>query len=335
MITTTASAVRGPFFDELSIGAVFDEAPPVNLTPGLAAVHHAIVGNRMRLALDDELCAAVTGSHGQVSPALVWDLSIGQSTAVTQKVRANLFYRNLRFQHYPRIGDTLRTVTTVDALRANSDRPGRKRTGMAALHVVTTDQGRRTVLDYWRCAMLPVSAGYEGSLPQDDLGRIGVQEALPENESPVDSWDLAAFRSRVPGMHFSDVAVGQRWEIEGADVVSSAPELARLSGNVAAVHHDARQAGGRRLVYGGHTVGIALHQVTRAMPTIVNVLSWESCDHLAPVYEGDALVSTIDVTETRGLDTGGGVADLRVTTTASREDGDVPVLDWRISVVLA
>ena len=40
------------------------------------------------------------------------------------------------------------------------------------------------------------------------------------------------------------------------DVVSSAPELARLTLNIAATHHDSR-VGGRRLVYGGHTIGLA------------------------------------------------------------------------------
>ena len=50
-----------------------------------------------------------------------------------------------------------------------------------------------------------------------------------------------------------------------ADVVSSAPELARLTLNIAATHHDSR-VGGRRLVYGGHTIGLALAQASRLLP---------------------------------------------------------------------
>src|SRR6202034_154238 len=56
---------------------------------------------------------------------------------------------------------------------------------------------------------------------------------------------------------------GQTWVVPGGDVVSSAPELARLTLNVAMVHHDASAAGGQRLVYGGHAIGLALAQAAR------------------------------------------------------------------------
>lgn len=328
------STVRGPYFDELYVGQVFDTAPAVTLTEGLAAAHHAIVGNRLPLALDHELSRQVSGEGPLVSPALVWDLSIGQSTAATQKVRANLFYRNLRFHRFPHLADTLHTVTTVDALRANRPHPDRPRTGMAALHIVTTDQSGRTVLDYWRCAMLPATPGFEGSLAEDDLDAVGTVGSTPGPESAIAGWDLGHFGNNVRGLRFGDLSIGQRWSIDGPDVVTSAPELARLTGNVAAVHHDAARAGGRRLVYGGHTVGLALHHVTRALPTVVAVLGWQSCDHLAPVHEGDALTSTVEVTGTRALGDEAGIADLRVLTSAQGSDEDVAVLDWRLSVVL-
>ena len=57
-------------------------------------------------------------------------------------------------------------------------------------------------------------------------------------------------------------APGRCIEVIGGDVVTSASELARLTLDIAQVHHDARAGGGRRLVYGGHTIGIAAAQVT-------------------------------------------------------------------------
>ena len=69
--------------------------------------------------------------------------------------------------------------------------------------------------------------------------------------------------------------------MSSGDVVSSAPELARLSLNIAATHHDERVAG-QRLVYGGHTIGLAPAQATRALPNLVTVVSWDSCDHTGP-----------------------------------------------------
>ncbi|MRK03018.1 acyl dehydratase [Aeromicrobium sp. S22] len=327
--------VQGPYLDELVVGQGFADAPPVTLTDGLAAAHKAIVGNRLRLSLDDTLSTAVTGQRGLASPALVWDVSIGQSTTVTQHVKANLFYRGLSFFRFPVLGDTLTTVTTVDGLKENSRRPGRSPSGLAALHIVTTDQHDRPVLDYWRCAMLPLSERAEPQLPADDLGAIG-RERPGDLGAAVAGWDLARFRDRVPGEHFSDLRVGMIWVVQGADVVSSAPELARLTGNIATVHHDAGCAGGTRLVYGGHTIGLALHQVTRALPAMVTVAGWESCDHTGPVHEDDTLASTVVVEGLDALPDGGGLAHLRVTVDARRPGGSTaPVLDWRLTVVMA
>src|SRR5579863_7117270 len=147
---------EGPYFDELAIGQEFGSAPGLTLTSGLAAGHQAITGDRLALATDHELCRQVTGGDPLAPPSLVWDVAIGQSTVVTQHVKANLFYRGLAFRRAPRLGDTLRTSTRVVALRQNKPRAGRAPTGLAVLRITTADQEQRPVLDFWRCAMLPL-----------------------------------------------------------------------------------------------------------------------------------------------------------------------------------
>ena len=119
----------------------------------------------------------------------------------------------------------------------------------------------------------------------------------------------------------------------GGDVVSSAPELARLTLNIAAVHHDMQAAGGGRLVYGGHAIGLALSQAARALPSLVTVVAWHGCDHLAPVREGDTLRSTISVEQVDYLPDGGGLVHLRSVVRADGRGRDV--LDWRYVAVLA
>ena len=111
------------------------------------------------------------------------------------------------------------------------------------------------------------------------------------------------FRERVPGPHFDPDLAGSVLH-SSADVVSSAPELARLTLNIAAVHHDSR-VGGRRLVYGGHTIGLALAQAGRLLPNLATVLGWQSCDHTAPVYEGDTLYSELHIESAEPTDDGG------------------------------
>jgi acyl dehydratase len=117
--------------------------------------------------------------------------------------------------------------------------------------------------------------------------------------------------------------------------VSSAPELARLILNVAIVHHDASANAGGRLVYGGHTIGLSLAQATRALPNLVTIVAWHSCDHLAPVREGDTLRSSIELEQTESLASGGGLVHLRSRVRAHRESGDEDVLDWRFIGVMA
>ena len=98
----------------------------MTLTDGLAATHHAIVGGRFRLALDRALSGRV--AHAPLaSPSLAWDVSIGQSTLVTQRAIANLFYRGLRFLRLPAIGDTLTTASKSSGCgRRNRSQTGRR-----------------------------------------------------------------------------------------------------------------------------------------------------------------------------------------------------------------
>jgi len=325
-------AGQGPFFDDLAVGQEFTSAPAITLTSGLAAAHQAISGDRLALMLDHELCRQVTGGGPLASPSLVWDVAIGQSTVVTQHVKANLFYRGLAFRRAPLIGDTLTTITKVVALRQNSPRPGRAATGLAALRIITTDQQDRPVLDFWRCAMLPLRDQNAQTGNADDMSQVGVAGPPPNYEMLVAGWRLDQFRASGPRP--ADLQAGQSFDVAGGDIVSSAPELARLTGNIAAVHHDQGAGDGERLVYGGHAIGLALSQAARALPALVTVCGWQGCEHLAPVREGDTLRSSITVEQVDYLPDGGGLIHLRSLVRADAPDAR-DVLDWRYVAVLA
>jgi acyl dehydratase len=337
------AAVSGPYFDDLEVGQVFDDAPSMTLTAGAAAVHQSIIGDRLRLALDAELSAAVTGAPSPLAhPALVCDVAIGQTTLVTQRVTANLFYRGLMFHRYPVIGDTLFTRTEIVGLKQNSMKPGRVPTGLAALRMTTVDDVGRLVLDFHRCAMLPLSDRASDTGHADDMSVIGNDQAPVAD--PTADWNADAFRAKVPGAHF-DAGLAGTVLHSSADVVSSAPELARLTLNIAATHHDWR-GGGQRLVYGGHTIGLALAQASRLLPNMVTVLGWQSCDHTAPVHEGDTLYSELHVEGAVPLADGrGGVLELRsvvyavpggrseATRGINPGEPDQQVLDWRFTAL--
>jgi acyl dehydratase len=332
----TTRPVAGPYFEDLEVGQRALDAPSITLTEGLAASHRAILGTRFRLALDAELSRAVTGEDRTIAdPALVWDVAIGQSTLLTQRVIANLFYRGLAFARMPHLGDTLATTTEVVALKQNSAKPGRPATGLAALRIVTVDQAGRTVLDFHRCAMLPLADSDGVTGRDDDLSLVGKGGPEASADDAASGWDLgplAAGRAEEPATDRGRAA-GDCWEIASGDVVSSAPELARLSLNIAAAHHDAgANAQGRRLVYGGHTIGLAAAQLTRAIPDIATIVAWHSCDHLAPVSEGDTLTSRVELEAVEPLPSGAQLLHLRsrVRSRCTPDADPVEVLDWRL-----
>lgn len=337
---TTAAA---PYFDDLRVGQVERSAPAVTITEGQAAIHQSILGDRLRLALDAPLSRAVIGGERPLAhPALVWDLAIGQSTLLTGRVRANLFYRGLVLRRSPLIGDTLSTATEVVGLRQTTPRPGRAATGLAALRITTVDQEGRSVLDFWRCAMLPLRDP-EGLSGHDDSFDAIPAELDPELLSAaVSGWDLEPLRRLCPpygGKGASALArlePGARVDAHSGDVVSAAPELARLTLNVAAVHHDRHaHSGERRLIYGGHTIGLAAAQATRAIPEIATIVGWHSCDHLAPVHEGDTLRSEVELERLQPLPGGGALAHLRSRVSADGGEQPVAVLDWRFVALVA
>ena len=337
--TTRAIDVGGPWFDELSVGQVSPPVPALTLTDGHAALHQAIVGDRLALALDAGLSAAVTGSTRPLAhPALIWDVAIGQSTLLTERVIGNLFYRGLVFHRAPAIGDTLRTSTEVVALRQNSRKPGRAATGLAVLRVRTSDQEDRRVLDFWRCAMLPLSDSGGQTDHADAL------DAIPSELDPaalgeaIAGWRLELLGDARDASGARAPAPGTVWRVEGGDVVSAAPELARMTLNVATAHHDAR-ASGRRLVYGGHTIGIAAAHVSRVLPELVTFVAWHGCDHTGPVLEGDTLSSEIELERVQPLSGHDGAALVhlrcRVSATRGEPAQTVDVLDWRPIGVIA
>jgi acyl dehydratase len=307
------TTVAGPWFEDLAVGDVFDTAPGVTLTDGLAAAHQAVVADRLRLPLDQHLSGAVAGGP-TAHPGLVCDVAIGQSTLVTGRVVANLFYRGLVLHRLPLLGDTLRTTTHVVALKQNASRP----TGLAVLRIQTVDHEGRTVLDFHRCAMLPLRDPASVTGHDDDVKAIATEP--PVFDRLLAGLDLVAYRALVPGRH--EVTAGERLEVPGGDVVSSAPELARLTLNIATAHHDAPT----RLVYGGHTIGLAASHLTRALPNLVTIAGWHSCDHLAPVHEGDVLRSAVEVEEVDGP-----LVHLRATVSSAT----IAVLDWRLVGVIA
>lgn len=339
--------VGGPWFEDFVRGATLPAPPSVTITEGMAALHQAATGDRLRLPLDHGLSAEVTGEPRPLAhPMLAINLAIGLSTWASQRVKGNLFYRGLVLRRPVFIGDTLTSATRVAALRQNRAKAGRAATGMVALEIAVTNQRNESVLRFWRCPMVACRDENADTGHADDLDAIPATIPDAEIDAAVPAWNLARFRARVQGHHFASLKEGAAYTVEGRDTVTFAPEIARLTLNLAMTHFDAgASAYGERLIFGGHTIAMAAATAVRAFSEMATIVAWRSCDHLAPVFEGDILQTRLDVTGVRPLKEGG-LADIRAVVTAEygaagqkalkvAPGTTKDVLDWRFVALFA
>lgn len=350
-MTAKPIPIGGPYFEDFSLGQVIDDAPAMTLTSGLAALHQAISGDRLRLALDHDLSTATTGDDRPLAhPLMVVNLAIGQTTWVSQRVRGNLFYRGLVHLKPVFIGDSLRTRSTVVGLRQNKPRPGRDATGMVALEIDVTNQVGDTVLHFWRCPMIPCRDAKAETGFTDSFDHIPETLDIDEVAKTVPAtWRLDHFKAQCPGRHFAGLKPGTVYAIEARDRITSAPEMARATLNMAMTHYDGAQgAYGEQLVFGGHTISLAAAQASRALPNLVTILAWNGCDHTGPVFEGDMLSTELAIEGLHPLaggKSGPGLVELRARVTAERGQSAVragfeaggrnDVLDWRFIALMA
>ncbi len=327
---------EAPYFEDFTVGDNLSDVPAITMTDGYAAMHQAVFADRGRLSLDQPLCEQVTGSNRLLAnPSLVCNLAIGQSTIPSQRVLGNLFYRGLRFHRPVFIGDTLTTQTKVVALRQNTMKPGRASSGMVGLEMHVTNQHDETVLLFWRCPMVPCRDKEADTGHNDDLS------IMPE---AISDEDIAASIPDWQWQHLPDLPAefkeGAVLTAEARDTVTSAPEIVRMTLNMAMTHTDAgRSVYGKRLVYGGHTISLAAAQLSRLLPAMGTVVCWYRCDHTAPVFEEDILWSVVHVKGVKPAGQGGHLLDLGIEVFAERgpqapEAGsDIKVLDWQLAVV--
>ncbi|MBF0278287.1 MAG: acyl dehydratase [SAR324 cluster bacterium] len=332
--------VAGPFFEDFEHEQLMEQAPSLTISSGYAVMYQSLFGDRLRLPLDRELCKKILGSEATlVNPHLLYNLVTGQTTYASQNVKGNLFYRGLVFKKPVFIGDTLNTNTKVRALRQNRHKEGRPATGMVVLEIQVVNQFQEEVMFFWRCPMIPcrdpnADTGHADSFDSipSEINLEAVKKMIPSH------WKLDRFQQDCSGDHFAQIAEETIYKIAARDTVTSAPELVRMTLNMATTHTDAGASTyKRRLVYGGHTISVAAAQIVRALPNTVTVMAWKACSHTAPVFEGDILRTEMSVGKKHALEKNGGLVELHAEVYANREEetDEVKVLDWELIVLMA
>lgn len=280
----------GPYFEDLAVGWTFRSSAYL-LTDGHIAWYQAFSGDQTRTYRDPAFAREVGLEAVPVNPALVAHVAIGQSTAATRMVVANLYYRAVTFPVPVFPGTAITTRVGVVAASEATDRPDRPPRGKVLLDIESVDGAGRTVVRMFRCALV-LKAERRPTGRADPVDRDDRAE-LPEW---LERWCEAR---GIPGHVDAAVRPGGDSRTDPLrEPVTDALALVRLTGNEAAAHRDpARGQSGQRLVYGGHTLSMAQASLGRLVPELVDVIGWESCEHPAPVFELDLLQTTATLLE--------------------------------------
>ncbi len=319
-------ALDGPYYDDLTVGYVFPKLPSTSIGEAENLQYRMITGNEHRLTADRSLYRSVSESEGTLAnPGLVLQLSIGQSTSATRKAIANLFYRGVLLQRTVETGEQIETTTAVLGLNDSRPKDGGNR-GKVLLGIWTVGENG-PIAQYERCALLPCRQDLPGHI--DPLGSARSGPSPDFTQAIPSHWDLSNLAEL-------DWSVGETKTDIMWDHIDMAPALARMTFNQAIVHRSALESAyGKRLVYGGHVIGLAEASLTRLLPGMATILGWGQCNHLGPAFEGDTLSFEHTLVSKEASASG---QILRLRTTGYRQDESnetdtarltaTPILDW-------
>lgn len=292
----------GRYFEDFGIGQHLVHAIPRTLHGGDIAVYMALTGERHPLASSTELARSLGFAREVIPDLLVFHIVFGKSVPdVSHNATANLGYADVRFVRPVYPGDTLVAESEVIGLREVSSGEA----GVVYVRTRGTNQKGQEVLTFVRWVMVPKrdkeAAKGANSVPQlpaiVTADRLPVPDVMNLQRFPDLAW---AFGSTA---RWDDYEVGERLDHPDAMTIEEADhtQATRLYHNSAQVHFDAKAMSqtrfGRRLVYGGHVISVAMALAQNGLNTQLRIAAWNGGAHVAPTFAGDTLRAFTEVVE--------------------------------------
>ena len=292
----------GRYFEDFGIGQHLVHAIPRTMHGGDIAAYMALTGDRQPLASSTELARSLGFTREVIPDLLVFHVVFGKSVPdVSHNATANLGYADVRFLRPVYPGDTLVAESEVIGLREVSSGEA----GVVYVRTRGTNQKGQEVLSFVRWVMVPkrdkAQAKGVSNVPQLPpvvaADRLPVPEAMNLQRFPDLAW---AFGSTA---RWDDYEVGERLDHPDAMTIEEADHVqaTRLYHNTAQVHFDAKAAAdsrfGKRIVYGGHVISVAMALAQNGLQTQLKIAAWNGGSHVAPTFAGDTLRAFTQVVE--------------------------------------
>ena len=307
----------GRFFEDFTIAQRLLHAIPRTVHGGDIALYMALTGERTALASSTEVARSLGFMREVVPDLLVFHIVFGKSVPdISHNATANLGYADVRFTRPVYPGDTLVAESEVIGLRELSSGEG----GIVYVRTRGTNQKSQEVLTLVRWVMVPKrdpdAARGVNSVPQltpvVTADRLPVPDAMNLQRFPDLAW---AFGGTA---RWDDYEVGERLDHPDAMTIEEADHVqaTRLYHNSAQVHFDAHGMAesrfGRRIVYGGHVISVALALAQNGLQTQLKIAAWNGGAHVAPTFAGDTLRAFTQVVERAEIPTRKDVGALRL-----------------------
>lgn len=307
----------GRYFEDFSIGQQLVHPVPRTLHGGDISTYISLTGDRSPLASSTELARSLGFQREVIPDLLVFHIVFGKSVIdVSHKANANLGYADVRFTRPVYPGDTLVAESEVIGLREVSAGDA----GVVYVRTRGTNQKGQEVLTFMRWVLVP---------KRDKDAARGVNQApqLPAVVTPdrlpvPDAMNLQRFADLAwamnPGGRWDEYEVGERIDHPDAMTIEEADHVqaTRLYHNSAQVHFDQQAMAstkfGKRLVYGGHVISVAMALSQNGLGTALRIAAWNGGAHVAPTFAGDTLRAFTEVVEKAELASRRDVGALRL-----------------------
>ena len=215
---------------------------------------------------------------------------------------------------YP--GDTLVAESEVIGLREVSSGDA----GVVYVRTRGTNQKGQEVLSFVRWVMVPkrdatraIGVNQVPQLPSVvTADRLPVPEVMNLQRFGDLSWAFP------PGDWWDNYAIGERLNHPDAMTIEEADHVqaTRLYHNTAQVHFDqvamAKLRFGKRLVYGGHVISIAMALSQNGLGSALRIAAWNGGSHVAPTFAGDTLRAFSEIVDKVAIPTRADVGALRL-----------------------
>ena len=326
----------GRFFEDFSIGQHILHALPRTLHGGDISAYMALTGEKPPLSSSTELARSLGFARELMPDLLVFHVVFGKSVPdISHNATANMGYADVRFLRPVYPGDTLVAESDVIGLREVSSGEA----GVVYVRTRGTNQKGQEVLSFVRWVMVPKrdreQAMGTSNVPQLPAvvaaERLPVPDALNLQRFPDLAW---AFGSTA---RWDDYEPGERLDHSDAMTIEEADHVqaTRLYHNTAQVHFDAHTAktskSGRRIVYGGHVISVAMGLAQNGLNTALRIAAWNGGAHVAPTFAGDTLRAFTQVIERAEVPSRKDVGAIRLRLSAVKnvdasELGEIPPL---------